>query len=1061
MSLRPHFSKQQTPPSKKSRGVHMVELDVRADEGEFRPQPEGEKITLQLGRSPGQVVYLGRTLPAEQRLKLETSLRENRDLFAWSAADMPGIDPSVICHKLTTNPGAKPVAQRRRKMGADRIKEVASKVAELLEAGFIREITYTTWLANVVMVKKPSGKWRMCVDYTNLNKIPMYPPDQEKTAFITDQAAYCYTVMPFGLKNAGATYQRMMSKVFDGQIGDHMEVYMDDMIAKSLPGEDHVSILESIFKQLRKYNMRLNPEKCTFGVEAGKFLGFLLTSRGIEANPAKCQAIISMRSPHTVKEVQQLNGRLAALSRFLPSAAKHSLPLFQLLRKSKKFEWSAECEAAFQTFKQYLAAPPILSKPEPDEVLFVYLAVSDEAVAAVLIKETADGQNPVYFISKALQGPELRYQKLEKVAYALLVATRRLRQYFQSHATVVRTNQPIRQILHKPELAGRMIAWSVELSQFDIRFEPRTAIKSQVLSDFVAEMTAPVHSEQLWTIYVDGSSNPKGSGAGVLLEDGQGVTIEHSLTFTFQTSNNQAEYEACIAGLQLAKEVGAQKILICSDSQLAVSQITGTYQVKDPLLGKYLIKVKELMANFVEATIQHVPRENNTRADILSKLASTKSLGNNRSVVQGTIYQPSVMTVEQVVIPDNWTGPFIRYILHGSLPADPKDKQRFLRCCAWYTLIQGTLYRRGFSTPLLKCLGPERADYVLREIHEGSCGHHLGAASLAKKVLRAGYYWPTVEKDATILTRKCTRCQLFADLHKAPPEELTTTQSPWPFCRWGMDILGPFPQAPGQLKFLIVAIDYFTKWIEAEALATITSANIQKFTWRNIITRFGIPATIVTDNGTQFADRRFQELLSGLHIKQRFTSVEHPQTNGQAEAANKVILKGIKKRLDESKGNWPDHLHHVLWAYRTTPHSTTGESPFNLTYGSEAMIPVEIGEPTWRTVRFNEEGNQSLLRNNLDEVEEVREKARLREATIKQKTAAKYNSSVVPRQFSEGALVLRRADVGKVKGKLGPNWEGPYRVTCKIGKGAYKLQELNGREIPRTWNAANLRLFYA
>ncbi|CAL0328659.1 unnamed protein product [Lupinus luteus] len=144
MSLRPHFSKQQTPPSKNSRGVHMVELDIRADEGEFRPQPEGEKITLQLGRSPGQVVYLGRTLPAEQRLKLETSLRENRDLFAWSAADMPGIDPSVICHKLTTNPGAKPVAQRRRKMGADRIKEVASKVAELLEAGFFREITYTT-----------------------------------------------------------------------------------------------------------------------------------------------------------------------------------------------------------------------------------------------------------------------------------------------------------------------------------------------------------------------------------------------------------------------------------------------------------------------------------------------------------------------------------------------------------------------------------------------------------------------------------------------------------------------------------------------------------------------------------------------------------------------------------------------------------------------------------------------------------------------------------------------------------------------------------------------------
>ncbi|XP_019447247.1 PREDICTED: uncharacterized protein LOC109350468 [Lupinus angustifolius] len=275
------------------------------------------------------------------------------------------------------------------------------------------------------------------------------------------------------------------------------------------------------------------------------------------------------------------------------------------------------------------------------------------------------------------------------------------------------------------------------------------------------------------------------------------------------------------------------------------------------------------------------------------------------------------MAVEQVEIPDNWMGPFIQYILHGTLPSDLNEKQRLLRCSSWYTLIRGTLYRRGFTAPLLKCLGPDRADYVLREVHEGSCGHHLGAASLAKKVLRAGYHWPTMEKDATNLTRKCTRCQVFADFHKAPPEELTTTQAPWPFCRW------------------------------------------------------------VTDNGTQFADRRFQELLSGLHIKQHFTSVEHPQTNGLAEAANKVILKGIKKRLDESKANWPDQLHHVLWAYRTTPHSTTGESPSNLTYSAEAMIPVEIGEPTWRILQFNEGDNQSLLRNNLDEVEEIRERARL------------------------------------------------------------------------------------
>ncbi|XP_019418559.1 PREDICTED: uncharacterized protein K02A2.6-like [Lupinus angustifolius] len=205
-----------------------------------------------------------------------------------------------------------------------------------------------------------------------------------------------------------------------------------------------------------------------------------------------------------------------------------------------------------------------------------------------------------------------------------------------------------------------------------------------------------------------------------------------------------------------------------------------------------------------------------------------------------------------------------------------------------------------------------------------------------------------MEKDAADLTRKCTRCQLFAGFHKAPLEELTTTQAPWPFYRWGMDILGPFPQATGQLKFLIVAIDYFTKWIEAEALATITSANIQKFSWRHIITRFGIPSAIVTDNGTQFADRRFQELLSGLRIKQHFTSVEHPQTNGQVDAANKVILKGHDPGRDRR------------------------------TYLANTLV--------------NEVDNQSLLRNNLDGVEEIWERARLRENVIKKKTATKFNS---------------------------------------------------------------------
>jgi len=162
-------------------------------------------------------------------------------------------------------------------------------------------------------------------------------------------------------------------------------------------------------------------------------------------------------------------------------------------------------------------------------------------------------------------------------------------------------------------------------------------------------------------------------------------------------------------------------------------------------------------------------------------------------------------------------------------------------------------------------------------------------------------------------------------MHLAPPAELTSLVSPWPFAWWGIDLLGPFPKATGQLKYLVVAIDYSTKWIEAKPLAKITAKNVLRFFKRNILARSGVSAIVISDNETQFTDQRFQDYLRMIGIKQSFTSVEHPQANGLAEAANKVILWGIRRRLDAAKTKWAEELHTVLWAYRTTPHSTTGE----------------------------------------------------------------------------------------------------------------------------------------
>nr|KYP74667.1 Retrovirus-related Pol polyprotein from transposon opus [Cajanus cajan] len=230
----------------------------------------------------------------------------------------------------------------------------------------------------------------------------MHPSDEEKTTFITENANFCYRVMPFGLKNAGATYQRLMDKVFQGQIGRNIEIYVDDMVVKSNSLVKHITNLDEIFGELRKHNMRLNPEKCTFGVKGGKFLGFMLSARGIKANRDKCQAVLNMQSPSNLKELQRLSGRLVALSRFLLRLGNKISPMTKLLRKASDFSRNEPCEEAFMALKETLATPPILTRPVPSNPILVYLAVSDEAISSVLAQEKEGTQAPIYFVSQLL-----------------------------------------------------------------------------------------------------------------------------------------------------------------------------------------------------------------------------------------------------------------------------------------------------------------------------------------------------------------------------------------------------------------------------------------------------------------------------------------------------------------------------------------------------------------------------------------------------------------------------------------------------------------------------------
>nr|GEU68138.1 reverse transcriptase domain-containing protein [Tanacetum cinerariifolium] len=750
-------------------------------------------------------------------------------------SDMTGVSRSVAEHRLNIREGCPPVRQKKRGQAPERAKPIQAEVQKLVEARIMREVYYHDWLSNPVMVKKHDGSWRMCVDFIDLNKAYAYKgyhqiqfaeADEEKTAFHTGHGVYCYTKMPFGLKNAGATYQRLMDKAFEGKVRRNIEVYIDDLVVKSHTEAEMVRDIEETFRTLSK-------------------------------------------------------------------------------------------------LKQHLSELPILVAHRPQEELIMYLSATYGAISAVLMIERGTAQTPIYFISRALQGPELNYSPMEKLVLLLVFAAK--------------------------DSEGRLQKQSIMLGEHNITYRPRTSVKGQILANFLIEMpgdasqTVPAATtqEEPWTLFTDGSSCVVGS----------------------------AEYEALVAGLRIATQMEVKNVQVNVESKLVANQVLGTYVAKEDNMIKYLEIVQGFISGFTTFSISQVPRSKNKKTDALSKIASTSFAHLTKQVLVEVIGNKSIKGKEVITVIEE-EGPtqmtqLVDYLKEGILPGDEKEAKKIRLKARQYELMEGVLYRRSFLTPWLRCVGPLQADYVMREIHEGSCSIHAGPRSVVAKSMRLGYYWPTMHKDARDMIRKCSDCQVHRPVARHPQQSLTPITAPWPFYKWGIDIAGPFPKGPGKVKFLIVAMDYFTKWIEEKAVATITCG--------------------------QFADNPFKDWCDKLNITQRFASVKHPQSNGLVERANRSLGEGIKARLGEGNKNWVEELPHIRL-------------------------------PTYRTAVVDVVNNDEELRLNLDLLEERRERAAVCEAKAKSNMMKYYNARVCGVAFKPEDFVYRNNDASHAiaGGKLGP-----------------------------------------
>ncbi|XP_074336042.1 uncharacterized protein LOC141673209 [Apium graveolens] len=441
-----------------------------------------------------------------------------------------------------------------------------------------------------------------------------------------------------------------------------------------------------------------------------------------------------------------------------------------------------------------------------------------------------------------------------------------------------------------------MLKWVVELGQFDLEYMPRTAIKGHALADFLLEFDSevndkalvvhPSHTEEVleefphpwWILHVDGAVNNGGAGAGIVLISLEGHHLISAIHFKFYATNKDAEYEELINGLKITLEMGVRNLIAKSNLDLVVNQVNEGFQARGPRTELYLRCAQRLIGKFKEVRLECVPREKNSNVDALEKMGSQQEAMLLGSIPLEIQEVPSIPEIEVMQVDEapreTWMMPILAYIHKGTLPED-KFKAR--------------------------CVDEDERNYILREVHEGICGNHSGGNSLAIKVLRQGYYWPTMKEDS-----------------REFPTLLMPMVSPWPFAMWGIDLIGELPKAKGDVKF-------------------------------------GIPYKLVSDNGKQFDSKELRQLCEDLKIKKEFAAVYYPQSNGQTEAINKIIKHTLKTKLEEHKGNWPKELPKVLWSYNTTPRSTTGEYPFMLTYRYEAMVPVEVGSGSFRRDYYKEE----------------------------------------------------------------------------------------------------------
>lgn len=919
-------------------------------------------------------------LTESERIQYCNLLMRYQSAFAKDNLDLGQTD--IVEHTIETGDAA-PIKQRARRTPLAFKGEEEKEVKKMLEKGVIREST-SPWASPVVLVKKRDSTTRFCIDYRKLNavtKFDSYPlpriadcfdalggsklfsvmdlasgywqikvkkEDQAKTAFVTKSGLYEFSVLPFGLTTAPSTFERCMETILRGLQWQTCLVYLDDVIVFSKTFEEHLKRLDDVLRRIKDAGLKLKPSKCSFIQSRVSFLGHVVSVNGLETDPEKTKAVQNWSQPKDVTQVRAFLGFCSYYRRFIENFAKVAHPLTQLTCKDKKFEWTLECQEAFETLKKKLSASPIMALPTDDDPFVLDVDASNYGIGGVLSQIQEGNERVISFASRTLNKAEYNYCVTRKELLAIVFFIKHFRHYLLGRKFVVRSDhQPLKWLFSLKDPSGQVARWLEFLSEYNFIIEYRPGSKHSNADGMSRSVCDPR----------DCNCQPE-LPCGPCTKCKRKTELMNPVITRINTrSNTQAQ-----------TETESRDFTQYSSQQLK------KFQEQDPNLSPVLLWKAECPQRPKADTI--VTRSPETRNLWLSwEVLKTRN---------GILYKQSNNGELRFIVPQN------------------------LR------------------------------SEVLKLMHNTLLSAHLGYKKTLNR-LSKHYYWYHMKEDVYDWVQKCTVCGANRRTPLKPKAPLGDLRIGAPMDRIGVDLLGPLPVTPRGNKYIMVAQDYFSKWVEVYAIPDGTAETCANVLVNEFLSRFGMPLSIHTDQGRNFESELFKGMCTLLGIHKTRTSPYRPACNGLVERFNSTLIKMIKAFLDGKQVNWDLNLGCLAGAYRSSQNESTKYSPNMLMLGRQTRAPADIvfGDPPQQeTSSLGDYVYQ--LKLDLQKSYEIT-RTNLKQAAQHQKS--NYDVKLATNTYKPGDVVwfLDESRTPKKCPKLQNLWQGPNIVIAKTSDLNYKI----------------------